>query len=179
MAQHRDSHSFLFADVVGFTALTAARGDEAGVEVALELQSATRSLAADCGAELVKAMGDAVMVHGCDAADMVRLGLRLADELLALPTPLQLRVAVHSGPAVSCADDWYGNTVNVAARLVELAGEGELLVSDGAAQGLPSADAFELIDRGPWRPRGARNPIQVFVARSLQMQELSPVAIAV
>ncbi len=179
MAQHRNSHSFLFADLVGFTALTASRGDEAGVEVALELQSATRSLAADCGAEFVKAMGDAVMVHGFDAWDMVCLGLRLADELRALPTPQLLRVAVHSGPAVSCADDWYGNTVNVTARLVEFAAEGELLVSDGAAQALPSVDAFELIDRGQWCPRGALNPIQVFVAHSLQMRELSPVAIAV
>ena len=175
----RDTHSFLFADLVGFTALTASRGDDVGVEVALELQSAAQTLAADCGAEFVKAMGDAVMLHGYDAWDLVCLGLRLADELLALSSPQRLRVGVHSGPAIGRANDWYGNTVNVAARLAEFAREGEVLVSEGTVRSISAADALELVDRGSWRPRGAPTPIQVFVARSTEMREPSPVAIAV
>ena len=178
-APQRDNHSFLFADLVGFTALTAAHGDDAGVEVALDLQRAARALAADCGAELVKSMGDAVMVHGYDAWDTVALGLRLADELLALPSPQLLRVGVHTGPAIGRGDDWYGNTVNVAARLAEAACEGEVLVSEGTVRSLSATDALQLVDRGAWHPRGALTPIHVFEARSIEMSESSPVAIAV
>ncbi len=179
MAAERDTHSFLFADLVGFTAFMAESGDDAGVEVALELQRAARSLAADCGAELVKAMGDAVMIHGNDAWNLVCLGLRLAEELMALPSPQLLRVGVHTGPAIGRDHDWYGNTVNVAARLTELAREGEVLVSEGTARSISAADALELIDRGSCRPRGVLTPIQIFEARSIEMREPGPVAIAV
>lgn len=179
MPPQRDIHSFLFADLVGFTALMAAHGDDAGAEVALDLQRAARALAVECGAEVVKAMGDAVMVHGYDAGDTVWLGLRLADELLANPSRQEVRVGVHTGPAIGRENDWYGTTVNVAARLAAYARGGEVLVSEGTARSISTAGAFELEDRGAWRPRGAPTPIQVFVARSIEAREQGLVAIAV
>jgi adenylate cyclase len=178
MAAQRELHSFLFADLVGFTALTAARGDLAGAEVALTLQHTARELAAECGAEFVKAMGDEVMVRGHDAGDTVCLGLRLAAALLAHPSRQLIRVGVHTGPAIARANDWYGTTVNVAARLAAYARGGEVLVSDGTARNI-AAREVELVERGPWCPRGAPTPIQVFVARSIEVRESGLVAIAV
>jgi adenylate cyclase len=179
MAHQRDLHSFLFADLVDFTALMAARGDDAGVEVALDLQRAARALAAECGAEVVKAMGDAVMVHGYDAWETVWLGLRLADELLARPWRQQVRVGVHTGPAIGRENDWYGTTVNVAARLAAHARGGEVLVSEGTARSIAPVGALELEDRGSWCPRGTPTPIHVFVARSTRAREEEQLAIAV
>jgi adenylate cyclase len=179
MPVQRQLHSFLFADLVGFTALTATRGDVAGAEVALTLQHTARELAAECGAEFVKAMGDEVMVRGHDAGDTVCHGLRLAAALIAHPSRQLIRVGVHTGPAIGRANDWYGTTVNVAARLAAYARGGEVLVSDGTARNIAGARELELVERGPWRPRGAPTPIQVFVARSTEVRESGLVAIAV
>jgi adenylate cyclase len=179
MPAQRQLHSFLFADLVGFTALTATRGDVAGAEIALTLQHTARDLAVECGAEFVKAMGDEVMVRGHDAADTVCLGLRLAEALLAHPSRQLIRVGVHTGPAIGRANDWYGTTVNVAARLAAYACGGEVLVSEGTARNIAAASALELVERGPWCPRGTPTPIRVFVARSLEVRESGLVAIAV
>ena len=116
-----NAHSFLFADLVGFTALTAAEGDETAAELAVEFADSVRALAAEHGVEFVKAMGDAVMVRGASAAQTVALGLRLVHDG---PTPAwrpPVRIGVHTGTAVSRDGDWYGTTVNVAARLAACA----------------------------------------------------------
>ena len=184
MPPERDLHSFLFADLVGFTALTAARGDEVGAAIALDLQHTSRSLAADVGAELVKTMGDAVMVHGHDPVQLVWLGLRLAHELRLRPSRQLVRVGVHSGPAIALENDWYGTTVNLAARLASRARAGEVLVSAGTAHGISAAGPLELVDRGVWRPYGAPAPLHLYLARLRParpswFQSQSEVAVAV
>ena len=75
-------HTFLFADLVGFTAFTERVGDEAAADVAVAFQTAAAHLAADFDCEVVKSLGDAVMIHGDDAARVVALALRIARELV-------------------------------------------------------------------------------------------------
>jgi adenylate cyclase len=179
MPPERDLHSFLFADLVGFTALTAARGDEVGAAIALDLQHTSRALAAEVGAELVKTMGDAVMVHGHHAGELVWLGLRLAHALRLRPSRQLVRVGVHTGPAIARENDWYGTTVNLAARLASRARAGEVLVSEGTARGISATGALELVDRGVWRPYGAPAPLHVYLARSMEARESELVAVAV
>ncbi len=120
-------HTFLFADLVGFTAYTERVGDEAAADVAVAFQTAAAHLAADFGCELVKSLGDAVMVRGEDAACVVALALRIARELREEGWCPELRMGVHSGSAVRRGGDWYGSTVNVAARLADAADPGEVL----------------------------------------------------
>jgi class 3 adenylate cyclase len=121
-------HTFLFADLVGFTALAESEGDDRALEVVLALQHRVRALLAEHRAEEVKALGDGVMLRCDDPADAVRLGLRLTDQREALLPPV--RVGIHTGPAVSNAGDWYGTTVNLAARLCAVAPGGEVMVSE-------------------------------------------------
>jgi adenylate cyclase len=136
-------HTFLFADLVGFTALTEAQGDERAVEVAIALQARIRPLLAAYQASEVKALGDALMLFGRDPANGIRLGLRIVSEVDADPALPPIRVGIHCGPAVERDGDWYGRTVNVAARLCSAAGGGQVLVSDStldAAGPLPEAE---------------------------------------
>jgi adenylate cyclase len=169
-------HSFLFADLVGFTALTAARGDETAAELACEFADAVRRLAAEHGVEFVKAMGDAVMVRG-DATELVALGLRLVREDLAPPGRPPVRIGVHTGTAVSRDGDWYGTTVNVASRLACCAEGGELLLTEDTGRRMNGHGALELIDQGLRRLRGVPAPVHVFAARSAPV-ELPAVAAA-
>jgi adenylate cyclase len=123
-------HTFLFTDLVGYTALTDSEGDERAVEVALLLHGRVREMLTAYDAEEVKALGDGIMLRCPDPAAAVQLGLRIVAELEADPAFPPVRVGIHSGPAVGRDGDWYGRTVNVASRLSSVAPGGEVLVSD-------------------------------------------------
>jgi adenylate cyclase len=125
-----ERHTFLFTDLVGFTALTEANGDDSAAELALDFYDRVRCLLPDHGAEEVKTIGDAIMLRSDDPAQAIRLGLRIVGELDEVPGFPAVRVGMDTGPAVSRNNDWYGATVNVAARLCAAAGGGQVLVSD-------------------------------------------------
>jgi adenylate cyclase len=129
-----ERHTFLFSDLVGFTALTAAEGDHRAAEVALALHGHVLDLASDYRAEAIKTIGDAVMVRCEDPGLAVELGLRIVEDLEAVPGFPPVRIGVHTGTAVHRSGDWYGGAVNVAARLCAAAGGGEVLVSEATCE---------------------------------------------
>ena len=164
-------HTFLFADLVGFTALAESEGDDRALEVVLELQRRVRALLAEHRAEEVKLLGDGVMLRCGDPADAVRLGLRLVDEhRAALPL---VRVGVHTGPAVSNEGDWYGTTVNVAARLCAVAPGGEVMVSEATRR---MADGLGRVDWGKRELHWLRNVSEPVPAYLVSEPELSATA---
>jgi adenylate cyclase len=129
-----EHHTFLFSDLVGFTALTEARGDDGGAEVALDFYQRVRRLLPDHRAEEVKTIGDALMLRCTDPRLAIQLGLRIVTELEAVPGFPPVRVGIHTGPAVAREGDWYGTTVNVAARLCAATGGGQVLVSEATCE---------------------------------------------
>jgi class 3 adenylate cyclase len=135
--------TFLFMDMVGFTALTAEHGDDRAAEVAYLMFGHVRRLLSDHRAQEIKTIGDAMMVRCEDPALAVALGVRIVDELDESGPIPPLRVGVHTGTAVEREGDWYGAGVNVAARLCSAAGGGEVLVSEStrsAAGPVPEVD---------------------------------------
>ena len=129
-----ERHTFLFTDLVGFTALTATEGDDRAAEVALALQQHVHQIAAEHRAEPIKSIGDAVMVRCDDPGLAVELGLRIVEDVDSLPGVPPVRVGVHTGTAVHRNGDWYGGAVNVAARLCAAAAGGEVLVSEATCE---------------------------------------------
>jgi adenylate cyclase len=127
-------HTFLFMDLVGFTALTAEQGDESAAEVALGLYARVRHLLPAHQGEEIKTIGDAMMVRCQDPRQGVELGLRISEQIGDEPDFPPVRIAVHTGSAIGRDGDWYGSAVNVAARLCSAAGGGEVLVSDSARE---------------------------------------------
>lgn len=133
-------HTFAFVDIVGFSAYTARRGDAEGARLAVGVGGRIRELLPDHGVEEVKSLGDGVMLRADDPASALRLAARLAREAEAGRLPW-LRIGVDSGPAVAVDGDWYGATVNRAARLCAAARPGEVLVgarARSAANGTPA-----------------------------------------
>ena len=157
-------HTFLFADLVGFTAFTERVGDEVAADVAVAFQTAAAHLAADFDCEVVKSLGDAVMIHGCDAPRVVALALRIGRELSEEGWCPELRMGVHSGPAVRRGGDWYGSTVNIAARLADAAVAGEVLLSLTTRDLLATHGAMTLADRGAHSFKNVGEPVGVFAA---------------
>ena len=159
-------HSFLFTDLVGFTALTAAEGDDRAAEVAIEFYERVRRLLRDHRAEEIKAIGDALMLRCEDPALAVQLGLAIVRELDHVHGFPPVRVGIHTGPAVSRHGDWYGATVNVAARLCAAAAGGEVLVSE-TTQG--AAGRMRHVDFGERRLHWLKNvtePVAAHVVAS-------------
>jgi class 3 adenylate cyclase len=153
--------TFLFADLVGYTALTARRGDEAGARVAREFRRTMTALSREHGAWQVKSMGDGAMIWAPDAAQAVALAARAVEEVGTRPDLLPVRIGAHTGPAVMRGGDWYGNAVNVAARLAGEARPNEALISvttQSAARELE----WTLRSRCELVLRGIENPVVVW-----------------
>jgi adenylate cyclase len=157
-------HTFLFADIVGFTAYTERVGDDAAADVAIAFQSAATHVAAELGCEVVKRLGDAVMVHGRDAARVVTLALRLTREMAQEGWCPALRIGMHSGSAVQRDGDWYGSTVNIAARLADAATAGEILMSVQTRDRVVAGTGLKIDERGSHSFKNVRRPLAVFAA---------------
>jgi class 3 adenylate cyclase len=153
-------HTFLFADLVGFTALSIEQGDEQAANVAIRFQREVRRLAARHSATVVKSLGDGAMVRADDACDALQLGLELANGLDGLPP---VRVGLNTGPAVERDGDFFGSTVNLAARLSQAARGGEVLLTEATrASARRRRPRFE--QRGARTFRNARDPVVVYAA---------------
>jgi len=159
-------HTFLFADLVGFAALTDAEGDERAAAVGAALQTRVRAVSAEHDAEVVKGMGDAAMIRCRDPGAAVRLALRLVDEVDSDPALPPIRVGVHSGSAVSHDGDWYGRAVNVASRLCSVAAGGEVLVSEST---LSAAGNLSKVAVGERRLHWLKNVTEPVAARTTEL----------
>jgi adenylate cyclase len=157
-------HTFLFADIVGFTAFTERVGDDAAADVAVAFKSAAVHAAERLGCELVKDLGDGVMIHGRDAVRVVMLALRLARELADEGWCPPVRMGLHSGTAVRRDGDWYGSTVNIAARLAGSAGAGEILMSVETRDRLATGAGLTIADLGPRSFKNVAAPLAVYAA---------------
>ncbi|HEV8176343.1 MAG TPA: adenylate/guanylate cyclase domain-containing protein [Gemmatimonadales bacterium] len=155
--------TFLFADIAGYTALTAAHGDERAAELAAEFCAVVADAMADRG-ELVKTIGDAVMLRLDDPRDAVRLGLRIPYELWTGDGLPAAAVGMHHGPAVERQGDWFGSTVNVAARLAALAAGGEVVVSDVVKQAVGELPGVNFEAQGHRTLRNLPGRVTIFKA---------------
>jgi class 3 adenylate cyclase len=157
-------HTFLFADLVGYTALAELEGDGRALEVALALQRRVGGLVHQHRAEQVKAIGDGLMLRCSDPEDAVRLGLRLMDELAGEGDFPPVRVGIHTGPALASGGDWYGRAVNVAARLCATAPGGEVMVSENTRTAAGSLNGVEWGERELHWLRNVSQPIAAYCA---------------
>lgn len=156
-------HTFLFADLAGYTAFTERVGDDTAADVAVAFQAAARHLAERCGCEVVKDLGDAVMIRGDEAARVLALALRLRRELAIEGWCPPLRIGMHSGVAVQRGGDWYGSTVNVAARVTDAAAGGEILLSLSTRERIARA-GVPIADRGLRSFKNVAAPLALFAA---------------
>jgi adenylate cyclase len=75
-----------------------------------------------------------------------------------------LRIGLHSGTAVARDGDWYGSTVNIAARLADAATAGEILMSIETRERVAVSAGVEIAERGSQSLRNVGSPLSVFVA---------------
>jgi adenylate cyclase len=160
-------HTFMFADISGYSLLSELEGDEAAADVALGFVATASSLAARHRAEVVKCLGDGVMIHSADAAESLRLGLDLVAAWAMDPQSPPIHIGIHTGPAIERAHDWWGATVNVASRVAAAAGPGQILVTHAAKLAAGDVPATRLRSLGWLRAKNITSPISVYSASSV------------
>jgi class 3 adenylate cyclase/YHS domain-containing protein len=114
----------------------------------------------------VKLIGDAIMLRVAHAADAIRLGLTIVRDVGSHHGAPTVRVGMHSGPAVERSGDFYGSTVNVAARVAGVAAGGEVLLTATTKQAAGTFDDIELEPRGPRSFKNVAQPVVIYAAVS-------------
>lgn len=159
--------AIVFTDIVGFTEFTALEGDEQALAL-LHTQENLVNDALPVGARVVKEIGDGLLLWFPDGATavvtMLELQGRFEDES-STGLPLWVRMGVHCGKALAKGTDLVGHDVNVAARILDVAGPGEVLASDQArleVEGRAPEVAFDEI--GPVVMKGIPTPVRLWRA---------------
>jgi adenylate cyclase len=160
--------TIMFTDLVGFTEFIADHGDA----VVLDLLAVQERLVRESlppRARVVKELGDGLMLSFDDPCDAVATGLALQERFEAEAAnsdfPLWVRIGLHSGRPLPRGDDFVGNDVNIAARVVDIAAPGEVIASEATAR--QAADRLEGIVFEPLGPavmKGIPSPVAIYRA---------------
>jgi class 3 adenylate cyclase len=155
--------TFVFADIAGFTALTEAHGDEQAATLVADFCDAVRAeLPAD--AAHVKTIGDALMLRIPDPGQAILLGLNITHGLMRGHEAPAVRVGLHHGTAVERDGDYFGASVNLAARVSGLASGGDVLLTGQTAALAPELAGVFYEPRGREVLRNVREPVEIFAA---------------
>lgn len=153
-----------FTDIVGFTEFCAEAGDAAAVELLTRQRRVVDDLLPP-GARVVKELGDGLLLWVDEAVAALDLaaGVRAAfagDVPAGGPT--WLRTGFHWGDPVRRGDDLVGHDVNVAARIADQAGPGEIVVSERLVEAADGAAGHPLTPIGPVTMKGLPEPVWLF-----------------
>jgi adenylate cyclase len=128
--------SFAFLDVCGFTKYTAKYGNHQAVRLLRTFRDITRVVASRRGVRIAKWLGDGVMLVGVDAGPVAATAVELSNRIDQ--EGISLRAGVASGSCLLFeGDDYIGRCVNLASRLSDAAGPGDVLADANTASLAP------------------------------------------
>ena len=154
-----------FLDITGYTRLTEERGDEAAADLATKLATLVRGSSREHDGQPVKWLGDGVMFYFPNPGDGVSAALDMVEGLPAAGLP-PAHVGIHAGPVVFQDGDYFGRTVNIAARIADVARPGEVLVSQEVVDAA-ELDGLGLTAIGPIELKGVSEPLRLHSVRRL------------
>ena len=126
--------TILFSDIEGFTALTERLGDQRAHAILQSHNRIVRTQVASHGGFVVKSQGDGFMVAFQSARRALLCAIAVQRALARFAgehpeEPIRVRIGLHTGETIKEGDDFFGSSVNLAARIAAHAHAGEILVS--------------------------------------------------
>ena len=165
--------AILFADLSSFTPLTEAMGDTAAAQVLERFATLVHDAAAECSGEVVKQIGDALMLVFADATSAVRCGLAIDERASNEPMFPAVRLGAHYGTALYREGDYIGATVNLAARIAASADRHQFLTTTAIRDQTSLPDVvFDVL--GPHALKGVGEDVDLFAARKLTGPTMRP-----
>jgi adenylate cyclase len=152
-----------FLDLTGYTRLTEERGDAAAADLAARLARLVRRSAQEHDGTPVKWLGDGVMFYFRAPAAAVLAALDMVEVVGRHGLP-PAHVGIHAGPVIFQDGDYFGRTVNLAARIAEYARPGEVLVSQEVVDAADAAPV-SFVEIGPVELKGVSGTLRLHIAR--------------
>ena len=146
-----------FCDLKDFTAFAELHGDAAATAAASRFAQVMSDERGEHG-RLVKGLGDGAMLVYPDAAQAVAAWRRFHAAMADTGAPA-LHAGIHQGVVVRREGDYFGGGVNLAARLLALAGSGELLATREAVEHAGEESSWAALGRR--RLRGLRAEVEI------------------
>ena len=165
--------AILSADVVGYSRLMGA--DETGTLGALQAHHTELidpTIAANNG-RVVKLMGDGVLVEFASVVDAVEcaIGIQrgMTERNIKMPSNrrIEFRIGINLGDVIIAGDDIYGDGVNVAARLQEIAEPGGVCISGTVFDQIESKLDHGFVELGQQHLKNIAKPVRVYGFRAL------------
>ncbi|MFI2841402.1 adenylate/guanylate cyclase domain-containing protein [Mycolicibacterium sp. PDY-3] len=137
--------TLVFTDLVGFSAWSLRAGDDATLRLLRRVAQVTEPPLLAQGGHIVKRMGDGAMIVFTDPSIAVRAVLAALDAVQSVEvdgyTP-RMRAGIHTGHPQRIGSDWLGVDVNIAARVMERATRGGLVISHTTVEAAGGVDAL-------------------------------------
>jgi class 3 adenylate cyclase len=151
-----------FADLSSFTELTQALTPAQLSDLLNEFAGTVADVVHADGGRVVKFIGDEVMWVSAAPERLAQAALDLVDHPRAREEGLQVRAGLAYGRVLAINGDYFGNPVNLAARLVAAAGPGQILAASELHERLPGWPA---VAHGPLTLKGFDDPVTAFDLR--------------
>ena len=179
-ARRRKLTAILDADVAGFSRLMGE--DESGTHQALsEMRRAVDPLITDHGGRIVGTAGDSLLADFASVVDALDCAVAIQQAAVVLNEPrpparrLELRIGVNLGDVIVDGDDIFGDGVNIAARLQELARPGGICISHTVYEQVRNKLALDYRPLGSHRVKNIVEPVRAYaVAASHGMASRPP-----
>lgn len=161
--------SVVFADLVGSTGLFERLGDETAGRFVTQLTTALSKIFEQHEGRVVKLLGDGIFAVFQQEAQAITACIAIQERLLEKPVrpaglgrPVQMQMGIESGEVVEIEGDCYGDAVNTAARLADLAGADQILTTQRVRDALPPVQREKLRSLGPMFLRGKAEATEVY-----------------
>jgi adenylate cyclase len=151
-----------FLDITGYTRLTSEQGDAAAAELASTFSRMVQRTSHQYAGKAVKWLGDGVMFYFTDPGPGVVAALDMVEGAADAGLP-PAHVGLHAGPVLFQEGDYYGSTVNLAARIADYARPGEVLVSQAVVESAGDVPAT-FSEIGPVELKGITEATRLHVA---------------
>ena len=161
-----------FADLSSFTALTQALTPAQLSNLLTEFGATVADVVHAAGGRLVKFIGDEVMWVSASPEQLAKAAVDLVDHPRAREEGLQVRAGLAYGSVLATNGDYFGNPVNLAARLVAAAAPGQILADSALHDELPDWPA---VAHGPLTLKGFDAPVTAFDLRGGGGADRSPI----
>jgi len=165
MLSSNPESAILFADVCGSVALYDQLGDEQALALISEGLELLSEVVAEQSGEVVKTIGDELMCAFPSAENAVRAAMqmmaRLRDGEVTEGAQITFKVGMDFGGVIHRGNDVFGDAVNLAARMVSLANENQLILPGGMVEHLPDDLQRQCRLLGPIHVKGKQEAIAV------------------
>jgi adenylate cyclase len=165
--EHRQLAAIMFTDIVGFTALMADNESEA-LSLLKEFRKTLRSAISRFGGKWLETAGDGVLASFASAIDAVNCAL-LIRRSLAHEARLGIHIGIHVGDVIHAGGQVFGDGVNVASRVHELAGPGQIAVSEQVHDAVRNKAGISTEFLGRKELKNVGHPVDVYLVSGDQI----------